>query len=632
MTTQIKIENFEGISFFEGDIGNSIITGGNGKGKTGILSAVLWIFSDSNLKGSSDIKVQQGGKYLDLETRVELKHGELHLCKVQKEKWQKDRQTREKKLTGNETTYFLSGKKIKWKEYKQIIESYQIDGLSIKESFMSMMIPGYFPVMLDEKKREAVVYDQIASVSVEEVAEKIKMPEHIDWYKSLDDPETERQELVTASNELDKEADRLKSKKEENESKTIDDLLSLEEINKQKSHITAEIDKLDVIINTDSTKALRNEIESEKTKYISNYMSRKTDFDISEKKRVADLEEKANKERNSIIETNNKIKEENKARKELFKKQKESNDELLTKIAEKEADIETLRSNFLEEKNKVFDGFNCPILKNECETLKNSEDIAGLEAEFNIKKSEKMTEINQKGKKLTEEIKELQKKIVQLKDPGELPTVEVPEKKTFEVKEFSENIDTSSFEKRIAELEAKKEDKTEYIQKKEELTKKKEELIKLENQHEERAKTEKRIKELTSQIAEKDADYKEKQRKISFIKKFAIQKAKMLEGDAKEKFGLSVKLFDFQYNGIPVNCCKFLDEKGVEFESINTASESNLGIFICEKVQEIVNADLPILADNLDGVEKKNIRKTEKTFIGTKMVEGQEIKIKKMEK
>lgn len=632
MTTQIKIENFEGISFFEGDVGNSIITGGNGKGKTGILSAVLWIFSDSNLKGSSDIKVQQGGKYLDLETRVELKHGELHLCKVQKEKWQKDRQTREKKLTGNETTYFLSGKKIKWKEYKQIIESYQIDGLSIKESFMSMMIPGYFPVMLDEKKREAVVYDQIASVSVEEVAEKIKMPEYIDWYKSLDDPETERQELVTASNELDKEANKLKSKKEENESKTIDDLLSLEEINKQKSHITAEIDKLDVIINTDSTKALRNEIESEKTKYISNYMSRKTDFDISEKKRVADLEEKANKERNSIIETNNKIKEENKARKELFKKQKESNDELLTKIAEKEADIETLRSNFLEEKNKVFDGFNCPILTNECETLKNSEDIAGLEAEFNIKKSEKLTEINQKGKKLTEEIKELQKKIVQLKDPGELPTVEVPEKKTFEVKEFSENIDTSSFEKRIAELEAKKEDKTEYIQKKEELTKKKEELIKLENQHEERAKTEKRIKELTSQIAEKDADYKEKQRKISFIKKFAIQKAKMLEGDAKEKFGLSVKLFDFQYNGIPVNCCKFLDEKGVEFESINTASQLNLGIFICEKVQEIVNADLPILADNLDGIEKKNIRKTEKTFIGAKMDEGKEIKIKKMEK
>ena len=92
---------------------------------------------------------------------------------------------------------------------------------------------------------------------------------------------------------------------------------------------------------------------------------------------------------------------------------------------------------------------------------------------------------------------------------------------------------------------------------------------------------------------------------------------------------MKIKLFDFQVNGQAINCCEFLDEKGVELNSSNNATRINSGNFLCERLQNIYGIDLPILADNTEGVE--NLYRPEKVLVAAKMVKGQELKIEKME-
>ena len=158
---KISIQNFKGISAFNGEIGNSVISGKNKEGKTTILSAVAWLLTGYDLEESDNPKVQQEGKTLDLETKVECEIAGKTLARTFSEKWVKNRQTLEREFKGNESKYFLDGELVKKEEFDGFIEQFKIDGLTLRESIFSFIVPSYFTEILDEKKRSKVVYDNI---------------------------------------------------------------------------------------------------------------------------------------------------------------------------------------------------------------------------------------------------------------------------------------------------------------------------------------------------------------------------------------------------------------------------------------------------------------------------------------
>lgn len=625
MSLWIKIKNFKGTPDFEGEIGNSIVSGRNKAGKSNILSAVLWIFADTDLDDHKSVKVQQEGKFLNLDIEVEIKFGGFHLGKIQKENWVKNRITRNQEFKGNQTEYYSHGKKIKQKEYNDLLESFKIEGLSPKEYFMSFMVAGYFPFTLDKAKREKIVYDNIKKLEISEVANIIKMPDLAEWYAGLDNPEKTRSGLVTDSNDLSKNCENLETRIKENRTLLLEELPEID--TERKAEVIKMIEDLSVIINADSSKAMKKEIEAEKKDFISAYIKRKSDFEISEMKRVADLEEKANAERNRILEKNIEIRRRNSEAENERRKKITAMDEVKERIRKKERSIADLRTEFLEERGKVFSGCICPILKENCEVLAGNEDLKKLEAEFNTAKSEKLAGINSKGQKLNSEIEELKKQVFDVPEFIPEKFLEVPEKQTFETAKFSDILDTSEFDARIEKI--KPDDKSEFVEKRQTLETERDNFIKLERDHEKRLETIKRISDLEKELKQMSDDNINKQRMISFITKFNLEKARILESDAEEKFGMKIKLFDFQVNGQAINCCEFLDEKGVELNSSNNATRINSGIFLCERLQNIYGVDLPVLADNTEGVEY--LYRPGKILIAAKMVKGQELKIEKME-
>lgn len=624
----LKFENFNGIPSFSGEIGDSLLSGKNATGKSSALSCILWILTGYTIDLKDNPKVQENGKFLDLVTTAELEYNGLKLGRTYSENWVKDRQTLELVFKGNETKRMVDGEFVKEAEFEKAIESFKIGKLNFKESLFSFMVPSYFTDKLDEDKRMAVVYDNIASVSTAEVAQKIGMPEFVVWYDSLKDPDKERSAMITACNDLKKERDSVESACNEKKKDSLVILPDLDELKAEKTAIDKAIEQLDLVINNDTVKTARLRIETEKRDFVSKFNKKKSDFENSESKKKREKEDKENEKRNEILKKNEEIEARNKVKKTAFEKEEKECKETLEKITKKEAEIQALRDEYTKESKNKFSGTLCPILKDHCQTLADSPDIQKLEADFNLARSNKLSDINDRGVKLKAELESLKEKSAAPSMPVFEKLLAVPEKKTFEVKAFEDVLDTSEFDNKLADLKDKKDDKTTEINKKNELTIKSIDFQESIFRHKKRDEDKARVQELEKKFDDLQKQYSEKQKKIAFIHDFGIKKAEMLEGDAGRVFGYKIKLYDFQVNGVPKKVCRFLDEKGVEFGYINDGAEINNGIIVCDKLQSLYNVDAPILVDRTESVN--NIAKVQRTMIITK-VTTDDFKIEKME-
>lgn len=608
---KIRIQNFRGISSFEEDIANKEISGRNGSGKTTILNAVAWLLTGYTLDDSDSPKVQENGKALDLATRVECEIVGTKLARSYQEVWRKNRQTLELEFRGNESNYFINDELIRKQEFDELTNQFVLDGLNLKESVFSFIEPSYFFQKLEEKKRMKIVNDNLSVLSPYDYAKEINS-NLADWYESVSDTEKERAKMVAKCNTLGNTLKDLEAAQKEKIKDVNVELAKLN--NEQKRALEAKLEDLRVKIATDSTKALKLEIEAEKQKATADFMTEKAEFEMAEFKRIQEEEKKANAEREKILAGNETIREKNRTIKQEHDRAVNDYQNIENEIKRTESLIQGLRDDFKAELEVVFQGYTCPILKESCDMLKENPDIEKLEADFNLKKSTALETINETGVKLKAKLEEL-KKHQKPTDPTLLKEKPAPELIRLTPQKFEKQLDLSEFDKRISNI--KPDDKTDLIDQKEALEAQLKELQKLEFQHEERAKDIARVKELQNEIDIVKEDNLNLQRKVAFIHGFNIWRAERLESEAKEKFGFAVKLFEFQVNGTAKTVCKFLDEKGVELASVNNASRLNNGIKLCDILQGIYNVNLPILADNVESVNK--LQKTKRTLVATRV-------------
>lgn len=621
---KVKIRNFKGIKTFEGDLANKTLIGQNGERKTTILSAVMWVLTGYNLDLKfNDVKVQEGGKTENVETFAEVEINGVKFGRSYYENWVKDRETREKKFEGNKSDYFINDEKCSTKkEFDVFVDAYGFGGLKIYEALFSLMVPKYFADTLDEKNRMDIVFENIMQIEPAEICNKIDMPEMIEFYEGMKDVEKTRKKLVTEANDLDKLMESCETRIDERKLKKFD-LIPIEVINKEKAEIQKKIDVLDVKINNDTSKLKKMELENQKTKLKNDYETRKMAHDKAEMERLDKLSATDRKKIADIKAKNDEALKDGKSRFDAYEKELKTYNQAVETITKKQDEIQSKRQEYLDTDKNVFNGFECPILKTHCETLKNNPDIEKLEETFNTEKADKLTKIKVNGHKLKNEIEELEKikKPVEI-DPIKLETV--PEMPRYNSPAFAEKEpDFKKIEKEISEI--KPDDKTKEIEEKAVLTAEIETVIKKYSEHDNKKENDERIVQIEAERSGHKKGYSVAQKKIAFIHKYGIMKAKLLEGDAKKVFGCDIKLFDFQVSGVPQTCCKFLDEKGVEFGTISNGEGIDFGIRLCDTLQGLYGFDLPILADNCEALTKEI--KTERTLVKTRVIENKLLEV-----
>ncbi len=159
----LTLTNFEGMKNFElnADGGSVSVYGDNGTGKTTLADAQAWLLFDKDSAFTAGFtpkpRDDKGEELHDLSTEVEgvyiLDDGsEVTLKKVFAENWKKKRSSAEAVFSGHTVGYFVDGVPKKEKEYTDFLDS-----LGGAQKLMLLTTPQYFPEVLDVKKRRELL-------------------------------------------------------------------------------------------------------------------------------------------------------------------------------------------------------------------------------------------------------------------------------------------------------------------------------------------------------------------------------------------------------------------------------------------------------------------------------------------
>jgi hypothetical protein len=236
---------------------------------------------------------------------------------------------------------------------------------------------------------------------------------------------------------------------------------------------------------------------------------------------------------------------------------------------------------------------------------------------WNLRKSEKLTEINIEGKALKSKNEALNR---------EKGSIEKNQKALKDVvNQLDLDINNKTKEKEIAVGNAGK-DKMEIIEDLEKKikivkeaivdtpldtseleTKVKEERAKL-AQIDGSLKTRARIEELAQEEKDLAAKYEELERQTNLIERFIVKKVDLLEDTINERFGMvRFKLFEVQINeGINECCVTLVPDKDtgalVTWDNVNTGGKINGGLDIIKTLQEYYGVKAPCWIDHAESV------------------------------
>lgn len=187
----ISLVNFKGVRDlnlnFTGQV--TVVSGGNGTGKTTVFDAFLWLLFGKDSTGRSDNNFQiktldpvTGKPILRLEHSVtgvlDVNGREVKLQRCFTEKWFKPSCSTEEKLKNHETTYFVNDVKLATKrEYEA-----EIAAILPEEVFKMVTNPFYFNSLKPEMQKQ-ILLDMAGNVTDEEVA--ALKPEYLEMLDQL---------------------------------------------------------------------------------------------------------------------------------------------------------------------------------------------------------------------------------------------------------------------------------------------------------------------------------------------------------------------------------------------------------------------------------------------------------------
>lgn len=621
---KLTLTNFQGIKHFEYDFGgkNACVYGDNATGKTTLFNAITWLLfgtSSTGAKSFSPKTVGPNGELHGLEHSVEAVMGyeneQVPFKKVFSEIWRTKRGSVDKEFSGHTIEYFVNGVPVQEKEFMSRLPA-------SPEIMKLIVIPWYFSEGLSWQDRRKILIEMGGEVSDDDV---IKTPGleklplliadyatanklsklTVDEYKKI---ATEKRKL------LNKRLDELPGRIDE-ATLALPDLSNMDE-KLIKVSIDAEKAKLDelqrersVLINSGTSNLRAEKILQINTKAREKRVSLLAEMDkavASAKSDFRTLERNVFNLESVIRNINREI-------------------ENLTHSAitmEKERDA--LVDEFTKISNSEFDGKKtiCPC----CNRPYDPEKIAQAKADFNINKSKRLEDIQEKGKRTCSAamILELNQKIDKTKTELEQAQVDLDTLKA-DMKKASDEVDNvrKIFEDALNLLEEEREDAVALVGMEPAIVNATDAI------DEEVAKVENVLRDLNrrlslfdvAQIQTKRIDQLNEERKLvakefeeldlglRLVEIFIKSKMDMLSEKVNGMFkSVSFRLFVEQINGGIKEDCEVLvpgpNGQMVSFAHANNAARINSGLEIIGVLQKHYNNVMTVFVDNAEAVTK----------------------------
>jgi DNA repair protein SbcC/Rad50 len=622
--SKMELRNFKGVKGFTLNIGGQIasIFGENGKGKTTLYDAFLWVLfgKDSANRADFSVKPQDpSGKdihYLETDITIEfLINGQSKtLRKMLKEKWTRKRGTSTDEFSGHETSYWVDTVPVKAKEYADVINS-----IINETAFKLLTNPFYFCTQLTWQDRRKTLMEICGDVSDEDVIasdQSFSELTNILNGKSIND---QRKIITEKIKMLNSQIEEIPVKINELSRTVLGEEINYSVVEAGLLEHKASLRKIEQSMTDTSQLASEYRRKQQEAFKLGNA--------IEERKKELDAETGAG----SRLLTDEKAKLENeKYRLEtitLLTKSKIKDKESV--LAENEAKLVTLRETWTTENAKQFvdpdpNVFVCPTCGQDLPTDRIEHRIKEMRESFEHSKAQAMDKARSEGKAIGAKQKTLADEIESLKTNlmnDELKMTEIDERLTELNKEIeagqkhfgSANYEAdekyqllkSQYQTILDELNKPVEDTTsDPLQQKAKITEQIETLNKLLNTKEVAMKTKARIEELKEEertLANQLSDF-EKQKYL--IEQFIKAKVNLLEGNINSRFKIvKWKLFDVQINGGISECCEAMVD-GVTYPNVNHAGKVNAGLDIINVLAGHYGCTAPIWIDFRESVSR----------------------------
>ena len=611
------LRNFKGIKDLRVDFNRvTDISGDNAVGKTTIFDAFTWLLFDKNSLDAKDFEIKTldknnnviHGLEHEVSALLNIDGVEKKLSKIYKEKWTKKRGEAEKQLTGHTTDYYIDDVPVKKVEFQEAI------GNIIDEKLFKLITnPLYFSTILNWKDRRNVLLSIIGDVDVMDVIKGNNTLKGFDTLlgeKTVDDL---KKTLVARKRKINQDINSIPVRIDELDKSILNlDFEALEDELKLKNEELKQVeDKL-----YDSTKLGDVVLEKQQKLFNLKNMLQSIEYKAEsqanrpKKELEALLDEKAYELKDTLrkVSTLEERLVSIKFKKDLVKDQ-----------------MDSLRNTWHEEKLRTLEfnenEFVCPTCKREFEADDIEAKKKSLIEQFNISKSKKLADINNKGVAKKDEFEDIEKQISNLETEVEETKVKASGLEE-EVKGIKVKLDSfkplivlgEEYKKvscEIADLEVEINDNTSTKDLISSLRREKSELVdaidnikaKLTYREKNKATLE-RIEELKDE-ERKLAETLAKVEKEEFqCETFIKAKVKLMEDSINEKFKyVSFKLFNTLVNGAVEECC-VATVNGVPFDSVNNAGKINAGIDIINTLCNHYDIECPVFVDNAESVNE----------------------------
>lgn len=392
---RLKLTNFKGHRDFMIDFSETVtnIFGANGTGKTSIKDAFFWLLTGKDSYDRQDVDFrpfdEKGQPVHDVDVTVEavldILGVEYTLTRVLREDWSTSTGTAPKKLRGNTTLYFIDGAPKKAGQFDTWVQEYvNLDLLRLTSD------PAYFPGLHWKEQREEIMALGGEATAADIIAEKPELEEiraAVEKYGLTDFTNIVQKDLdihVKTINEAKIRID------EASKSLTgLDDLKGLEEQARERILLAQKpVDELmeeraavvsgSAVKNvTEQNMALESKLDAIKAKH---------------RELIADVK-KPYLEKLVVLDSDVTNAAE---RVRPLRQQYRIGEDRIKNIA---TTLESLRKQWAEIDEEIFDETECPC----CHRPYDSGMVGKMLEEFNIRKSQSLSDIDVEGQKLSEE-------------------------------------------------------------------------------------------------------------------------------------------------------------------------------------------------------------------------------------
>ncbi len=594
----LTLENFKGIkkqiiTFFD----NTEIFGKNEACKTTLMDGFLWLFTGKDSSGKADFEIKTtdsaGIAFNNLEHSVEAvisADGKAKVFKkVYRENWTKKRGEANKELTGHITDHFVDGVPIPKKDY--ILKVSEL----INEKLFSLLTDTrFFNEQMHWTDRRLILTEICGKIEESEI-EGYDLIKSFLKERSIDD----QKKIVTLQKKkINEQLKSIPHKIQENHRMITEDQppkerLQQEKLRQEQDELRQKITGLKTDSGTQERKKKIADIETEIT-------TKQNDFEKNQRMKRGPIQENIDVIRTDLKNLDNSIEE-------LSGKILAQENE----VKSKEIEVQSIRDEWTHFEQESFSiDEKCPT----CSQNIPDDQIQTARENFNLNKSESLSDLSETGKKLNSIIENLKtENIIFAKELKEENEKRTGFKKSFEVLQTElESIESVSVD--VSDLETKKDgikkaldnqtpvDVSEFESKitaiDDEIEEERKLLLKIDNN--ESLKT--RIKELEEEEKTLSQEFADLEKQLFNIEKFIVSKVELIEAKINGLFKIArFKMFETQINGGINEICEVM-KNGVIYNSMNNAGQTQVGVDIINTLQEHYKSSGPIWIDNRESI------------------------------